>query len=200
MARMGRAEQRAQTRKRVFEAAVTVFRRDGVSAASIEDVATLAGVSRGTFYFHFPTKEAVLLAYMGETEEQIEAAVAGLPAETPFNAFIDRLLDEMASIWEPEPALLPDVASAALRLTATSVSDQQSIRLRALLARRFAAAAERESIRFAMPAEMMSDLFLANMLIGLLAWHANRQMQLRVVLGTLKELFFNGAASTIAPA
>lgn len=196
---MGRAEQRAQTRQRVFEAAVTVFRRDGVSAASIEDVATLAGVSRGTFYFHFPTKEAVLLAYMSQTEEQIEAALAGLPEETPFNAFIDRMLDEMASIWEPEPALLPDIASAALRLTATSVSDQQSILLRALLAGRFAAAAERESIRFAMPPEMMSDLFLANMLIGLLAWHANRQMQLRVVLGTLKELFFNGAASVSAP-
>ena len=196
---MGRAEQRAQTRKRVFEAAVTVFRRDGVSAASIEDVATLAGVSRGTFYFHFPTKEAVLLAYMSDTEEQIEAALADLPDETTFKAFIDGFLDKMAQIWEPEPALLPDVAAAALRLTATSVSDQQSIRLRALLAGRFAMAAERESISFAMAPEMMSDLFLANMLIGLLAWHANRQMQLRVVLGTIKELFFNGAATTSPP-
>jgi len=35
------------------------------SASLAEDIAQLAGVSRGTFYFHFPTKEAVLMEYLG---------------------------------------------------------------------------------------------------------------------------------------
>ena len=57
-----RERQRLETHRRVFEAALEIFIRDGVAAARIEDITSLAAVSRGSFYFHFPTKEDVLLA------------------------------------------------------------------------------------------------------------------------------------------
>jgi AcrR family transcriptional regulator len=50
-----------ETRRRIADAAITEFKRVGVSEASIGNIAKAAGVSRPTFYFYFPTKEHVLL-------------------------------------------------------------------------------------------------------------------------------------------
>ncbi|MBH0777867.1 TetR/AcrR family transcriptional regulator [Nocardia sp. NEAU-351] len=68
----GRAAQRLETRQRVFDAAVAEFRRTGMADADIGAIVKAAGVARGTFYFHFPTKEHVLL----EVEDQEEVRIA----------------------------------------------------------------------------------------------------------------------------
>ncbi|NJK31778.1 MAG: TetR family transcriptional regulator [Deltaproteobacteria bacterium] len=83
-----REEQRRQTRRRIYECALAIFRRDGVVACRTEDIANAAGISRGSFYFHFPTKEHVLLERMRETEDEIRAVIEQLPAEVG----IDRVL------------------------------------------------------------------------------------------------------------
>ena len=68
----GRDAQRLETRKRVYAAAVAEFKRVGMAAADVSVIAAEAGVARGTFYFHFPTKEHVL----AELERQEEARLA----------------------------------------------------------------------------------------------------------------------------
>jgi TetR/AcrR family transcriptional regulator, repressor for uid operon len=68
----GREVQRRETRQRVYAAAVTEFRQVGMAAADVSAIATEAGVARGTFYFHFPTKEHVL----AELERHEEARLA----------------------------------------------------------------------------------------------------------------------------
>nr|WP_238362843.1 TetR/AcrR family transcriptional regulator [Actinopolymorpha pittospori] len=49
----------AATRDAVQTAAVRVFARRGYAASSIRDIAAEAGVSVGTIYRHYPTKEAL---------------------------------------------------------------------------------------------------------------------------------------------
>jgi AcrR family transcriptional regulator len=68
-----RTRHRLQTRDRVFDAAVAEFRRVGVADAQIEDIVRVAGVARGTFYLHFPTKDHVLMELLRRKQE----AVAG---------------------------------------------------------------------------------------------------------------------------
>ena len=68
----GREVQRRETRQRVYEAAVAEFKRVGMAAADVSDIVKAAGVARGTFYFHFPTKEHVL----AELERNEEARLA----------------------------------------------------------------------------------------------------------------------------
>ena len=41
----------------ILDAAVTVFTDRGIAAAKLEEIATLAGVSKGTIYLYFPSKE-----------------------------------------------------------------------------------------------------------------------------------------------
>jgi len=58
-----RERQRLETRGRLYEAALAEFRRVGFANAQIEAIVERAGVARGTFYFHFPTTEHVLLEF-----------------------------------------------------------------------------------------------------------------------------------------
>ncbi len=57
-----RAEQQAQTRLRIVEAAVQLHGSVGPAATTISMVAERAGVQRHTFYAHFPTERALVLA------------------------------------------------------------------------------------------------------------------------------------------
>jgi TetR/AcrR family transcriptional regulator, repressor for uid operon len=68
----GRERQRRQTRERVYRAALAEFKRSGMAAADVGVIVKEAGVARGTFYFHYPTKEHVL----AELERDEEARVA----------------------------------------------------------------------------------------------------------------------------
>ena len=68
----GREAQRKQTRQRVYAAAIAEFKRVGMAEADVGVIVKDAGVARGTFYFHYPTKEHVL----AELERSEEARVA----------------------------------------------------------------------------------------------------------------------------
>ncbi|NVB38699.1 TetR/AcrR family transcriptional regulator [Pseudenhygromyxa sp. WMMC2535] len=197
-----RDRQREKTRRRLYEAALAIFRRDGVQSCRTEDIANAAGVSRGSFYFHFPTKEHVLLARMAETEALICAKIEALPEGASLDEVLATLNAEMAAIWQHDPALLPDVAGAALRSTATAMHDQESTPLRSLLADRFGRAVARGEVAARLPAQILGDLYLANTLAGMLAWYGTPTMSLQVVLGAVTELFWGGAKApaTKAPA
>jgi AcrR family transcriptional regulator len=70
-----REAQRLQTRARVFDATVAEIGRSGLAGADVAAIAAAAGVSRGTFYFHFPTKEHVLVELERAEEANIVASL-----------------------------------------------------------------------------------------------------------------------------
>src|SRR4051794_41949095 len=70
-----REAQRLETRARIFDAAVAEIGRSGLAGADVSAIARAAGVVRGTFYFHFPTKEHVLVELERAEEAKIVAAL-----------------------------------------------------------------------------------------------------------------------------
>lgn len=66
-----REAKRLQTRERLFGAAVAEFKRAGMAEADVAAIVASAGVAHGTFFFHFPTKEHVLLEMEHREEERI---------------------------------------------------------------------------------------------------------------------------------
>ena len=78
-----REAQRLQTRQRVYQAAVAEFRRTGMAEADVAVIAKEAGVARGTFYFHFPTKEHVLAELERHEEARLAAQLAKFLAGSP---------------------------------------------------------------------------------------------------------------------
>jgi len=66
-----REAKRLQTRERLMGAAIAEFKRSGLAAADVGAIVAAAGVAHGTFFFHFPTKEHVLLELEQREEERI---------------------------------------------------------------------------------------------------------------------------------
>ena len=62
-----------ETRARLFDAALVEIGRSGLAGADVSAIASTAGVVRGTFYFHFPTKEHVLVELEVSEEARIVA-------------------------------------------------------------------------------------------------------------------------------
>ena len=62
---------RLQTRERLLGAAIAEFTRSGMAEADVGAIVAAAGVAHGTFFFHFPTKQHVLLEMERRQEERI---------------------------------------------------------------------------------------------------------------------------------
>jgi TetR/AcrR family transcriptional regulator, acrAB operon repressor len=73
-------EEAAATRETLLQAALKVFSRKGFAAATLEDVAREAGVTRGAIYWHFGSKAelyaALTRAYSARSGEIVQAAAA----------------------------------------------------------------------------------------------------------------------------
>jgi AcrR family transcriptional regulator len=74
-----REAQRLQTRARLFDAALAEIDRCGLAGTDVAKIAAAVGVARGTFYFHFPTKEHVLVEVELAEEAKIAANLAAKP-------------------------------------------------------------------------------------------------------------------------
>jgi len=66
-----RETRRLQTRQRILGAAIAEFKRSGMAAADVGAIVTSAGVAHGTFFFHFPTKEHVLVELEAREESRL---------------------------------------------------------------------------------------------------------------------------------
>jgi AcrR family transcriptional regulator len=62
-----RALQRTETRQRILLAACQLFGQTGPLAVRTQDVATAAGVSHGSVFAHFKTRDALIAAVVDET-------------------------------------------------------------------------------------------------------------------------------------
>lgn len=84
---------KAETRKKVVRAAAAAVRVNGPDGVSVADIMAEAGLTHGGFYAHFPNKEALVAAAVGEAFDQgrrrfgrITAELEGLEA---LGAYID---------------------------------------------------------------------------------------------------------------
>ncbi len=53
-----------ETRNHILEAATHLFSKSGYDATGVAEICQAAGVSKGAFYHHFPTKQAVFMALL----------------------------------------------------------------------------------------------------------------------------------------
>lgn len=78
------AELNARTRERILDGAMLAIARHGLAKLGMSDVSQQAGVSRGTLYRYFPSREELLLDLAAfETarfQQRVGAALAAAPA------------------------------------------------------------------------------------------------------------------------
>ena len=76
-AKTGRAQ---RTREALIRAGRELFAERPVDAVAIDDIVQAADVAKGSFYNHFPDREALVKAVMGEIRAEIEAKVDAVNA------------------------------------------------------------------------------------------------------------------------
>ncbi len=82
-----RSARKAQTRARLLEAAALLYARRGFAGATLDEIASEAGFTKGALYAHFGSKENLLVAL-------VEEYLAGLVAEQI------ELFDRNRATWE----------------------------------------------------------------------------------------------------
>ena len=72
----------SDSRNKLLDAAVTLIRTRGYEATRVDDVCTAAGVTKGSFFHHFKTKEDLAHAAAQRFADRADALFAGAPYHT----------------------------------------------------------------------------------------------------------------------
>jgi TetR/AcrR family transcriptional repressor of nem operon len=67
------------SRQRILDAALGVFRTKGYTATTVDDLCAAAGVTKGSFFHHFDSKEAAALAAIAHWNDTTGALFAAAP-------------------------------------------------------------------------------------------------------------------------
>ena len=73
----------ASSRQRLLDAALHEFRSRGYAATTVDDLCRAAGVGKGSFFHHFPSKEALALEAVGHWNAMTSALFAVAPYHAP---------------------------------------------------------------------------------------------------------------------
>jgi AcrR family transcriptional regulator len=84
----------AATRRKLLQAGMRVFSRDGFEAARIEDIASAAGHTRGAFYANFEGKEDLFFALLEQQIARRKQEVIALMNSAPTREEAVRVLRE----------------------------------------------------------------------------------------------------------
>jgi TetR/AcrR family transcriptional regulator, repressor for uid operon len=187
-----RTRQRLETRDRVFDAALAEFRRVGVAAAQIEDIVHAAGIARGTFYLHFPTKDHVLMELMRRKQVLIAERLQATKAVSA-RTFLRRAVDLMINDAVREDSALWHELFAVIARHAKEMRSEASAMVEELTGF-FAAAQERGEVRRDVTPFELTAVFLPGV-YGLLQMKLDDpRSELRPALYRVVDIFVRGIA------
>src|SRR6204780_4954998 len=84
---MKSAQAEHESKTKILNAALHVIRAKGYTAARIEDICETAGLTKGSFFHHFNSKEELALA----AAEYWSTLTGGLFATAPYHTLVDPL-------------------------------------------------------------------------------------------------------------
>ena len=193
------------TRRRLVRAAVRLWNErgfdDGFDDTTVEEIARTAGVTKGTFYFHFAAKDDILLELGWATADGLyNEAVRSADVGRSGLAMVDQLLLSLARRVETTPQ------AAVVRVVAEFYG--QGIISRRPPGRRgiwdsLAVALEAARQQGEIPANVdIDDLarsLTALAMDALLSWAQGDKRRLRAVLRSRAEILISGATATAPP-
>ena len=100
-----RAQRTAQTRQRILDAALRLFAQNGYAAASLQDIADELSVAKAAVYYHYRTKQEILVAIMEPGFSAVDESMARLEA-IPRAQRRDTLITDFASVVVRERRIL----------------------------------------------------------------------------------------------
>jgi len=95
-----------ETQTKITDAAIKLFSNHGYNKASVDDICKEAGISKGAFYHHFESKQALFLALLDGWLQTIDNAIEASKDKTVPEAFI-QMTEAFPYIFETAGEGLP---------------------------------------------------------------------------------------------
>jgi len=103
-----REKKRRETRQRIVEAGLGLFKANGYEATTLDAIAAAAGISRRTFFHYFKSKDEILISMQAGLGEQLSAAIGREPqGKRPLTALRDAMLG-LVTPYAPAELLVID--------------------------------------------------------------------------------------------
>ncbi len=187
-----REQQREETRERIFDAAIAEFLAEGFAKAQIPRIAAAAGVVRGTFYFHFPSKEHVLLELALRSQQEmarrlVEARLRGVPLVEA----LPMVADPVGVLGESEAGtdLMRDMLALFVRATETMFTrDDESSAVQEAVSEYLGEALDRGELKSDLPPDRLARTVLSSILGVIIAERGSeeeRREEVRVLVRLL---------------
>jgi AcrR family transcriptional regulator len=97
-----RKEKAIETKKKIYEAANDLFRKYGYENISVDSIVEAAGVSKGAFYVHYTSKDALVAAvindYVNEVDLDYKSFFESLDAKETASEMLISLIAKIADI------------------------------------------------------------------------------------------------------
>src|SRR5580658_1987221 len=167
-----RARRSAETRERLFRAALDLFARRGFTETTVEDITEAADVGKGTFFNYFPSKDHILLAFGEMQLAKLQAAVEeARRTGEPMPQFLRSLGVRMTQEPIRNPGVIRTLLQAYLSTTPVreAMLDLQK-RVHALHTEIVQLGQDREEIRKDLPATEIAHVFRQTIFGTLLLW------------------------------
>jgi AcrR family transcriptional regulator len=194
-----RQQQKADTARRIFTAALDLFTAQGYEATTVDQIARAAGVAKGTFFTHFPSKDAVL-EHIGRLQmDRLEAAVAADPtfADRPARERLHALLATLAAGVEGQPAEMRALTVELLTRRSLFNLDRQGIdELDALLAGIVADGQARGEIRADAEAARLAAMVRGAYFLAFAEWLQRGAGRLAPLAAAHLDLLLDGIATS----
>ena len=81
-----------ETRARILEAALTLFRERGFQEATMREIAAKAGVATGLAYYYLDSKNAIVLAFYDRTRDELPAVLEPAHAHRTLGARLEAMI------------------------------------------------------------------------------------------------------------
>ncbi len=186
----------AETRERLFRAALKLFGQKGFAETTVEDITNAADVGKGTFFNYFPSKEHILIAFSDMQLSKLQDTVNRMrEGREPMRDFFQSMTLQMTE----EPAKAPDVVRALLlaNLSSSSVRDvmrERNTRAEGLLTQLIQIGQERGEFRPDVPALELARVFRQTIFGTLLMWSVQGDASLAERIERAMEVLWMGIA------
>jgi AcrR family transcriptional regulator len=184
-----RERKRDLTRARLYEAALDEFRSGGFDRSSVSRIARKAGVSRASFYFHFPTKEHVLIELQWSLERRMAERIAGGESlRAALQQLVEGVIEAEESVEDAE--LYRDMLKIYVRRPDGLPLEDLPSPVLDELRRQFAAGAANRELRAGLEPEQATHLCLTSVfgfLIGTAEPSATRRADLQALVSLYLE-------------
>ena len=191
-----RQRRSAETRERLFRAALRLFAEQGFAETTVEDITNAADVGKGTFFNYFPSKEHILIAFSDMQLSKLQATVDQMRARPePMRSFFRAMTLRMTE----EPSKSPDVVRALLQanLSSSSVRSvmlERSARAEGLLTQLVQIGQERGEFRRDVPALELAQVYRQTIFGTLLMWSLHGDASLSDRIERALEVLWMGLA------